>query len=68
MINLEERFDKNCKMKAKETKEEKNLQVSGEQLPDKELYKLVKEAEKGPFMSLEEHNTKMNKWIQDNSR
>lgn len=55
-------------MKAKETKEEKNLQVSGEQLPDKELYKLVKEAEKGPFMSLEEHNTKMNKWIQDNSR
>ena len=55
-------------MKAKETKAEKNLQEPGEALPDKELLKLVKEAEKGPFMTLKEHNKKMNKWIQDNSR
>jgi len=55
-------------MKTKETKEEKTLQVPGEQLSDKELLKLVKEAEKGPFMTLDEHNTKMNKWIRDNSR
>ena len=55
-------------MKAKETKEEKNLQVSGEPLSDIELLKLVKEVEKGSFMTLAEHNTKMNKWIQDNSR
>lgn len=54
-------------MKAKETKEDKNLQVSGERLSDIELRKLVKEAEKGPFMTLAEHNTKMNKWIHDNS-
>ena len=55
-------------MKTKETKEEKNLQVSGDRLTEIELLKLVKEAEKGPFMTLAEHNTKINKWIQDNSR
>ena len=55
-------------MKAKETKEEKNLQVSGDRLTEIELHKLIKDAEKGPFMTLSEHNTKINKWIQDNSR
>ncbi|MFA5776789.1 MAG: hypothetical protein WC988_04530 [Patescibacteria group bacterium] len=52
----------------KKTNESKNLQVPGERLPDKALAKLVKEAEKGPFMSLEKHHKKMNKWIQENSR
>jgi len=55
-------------MKTKEAKESKNLQVSGERLPDKTLAKLVKEAQKGPFMTLEEHHKKMDKWIQENSR
>ena len=55
-------------MKTKEKKENKNLQVPGECLPDKELVKLIKEAEKGPFITLEEHHKKMNKWIQENSR
>jgi len=56
------------KMKTKIAKESKNLQVSGERLPDKTLVKLVKEAEKGPFMTLEEHHKKMDKWIQEGSR
>ena len=55
-------------MKTKETKELINMQVPGEQVPDKVLAKLVKEAEKGPFMTLEEHQKTMNKWIQKNSR
>jgi len=55
-------------MRTKETKTSKNLQVSGERLPDKALAKLVKEAEKGPFMTLEEHHKKMDKWIHENSR
>jgi len=55
-------------MRTKETKVSRNLQVPGERLPDKALAKLVKEAEKGPFMTLEEHHKKMNKWIQENSR
>lgn len=45
----------------KKTNESKNLQVPGERLPDKALAKLVKEAEKGPFMSLEKHHKKMNR-------
>jgi len=55
-------------MRTKETKESKNLQVSGERLPDKDLAKLVKEAGKCPFMTLEEHHKKMDKWIKENSR
>jgi len=54
-------------MKTKETKESLNLQVPGEQLADKVLARLVKEAEKGPFMTLEEHQKTMNKWIQETS-
>ncbi len=54
-------------MKTKETKEIRNLQVPGDCLPDKELVKLVKEAEKGPFMTFREHKKEMHKWIQENS-
>ena len=55
-------------MKTKETKDAYNLQVPGESLPDKTLAKLVKEAEEGPFMTLEEHQQKMDKWIRDHAR
>ena len=55
-------------MRTRETKESQNMQVPGERPPDKELARLVKEAEKGPFMTLKEHHKKMNKWIQENSR
>ncbi len=55
-------------MKEVKPKKTTNFQVPGEQLPDKELVKLVKEAEKGPFMTLHEHQEKMNSWIQENSR
>lgn len=55
-------------MRTKKTKESKNLQIPGKPLPDKALAKLIKEAEKGPFMTFEEHHKKMDKWIQENSR
>jgi hypothetical protein len=55
-------------MKTKESKELKNLQIPGEPLADKTLAKLVKEAEKGPFITFEEHHKKMDKWIQENSK
>ena len=55
-------------MKTKEKNEAQNPQLPGAWLPDNELVKLVKEAEKGPFMTLEEHHKKMNNWIQENSR
>ncbi|MEI8115613.1 MAG: hypothetical protein WCI54_18420 [Bacteroidia bacterium] len=55
-------------MRTKETKESKNLQTPGEQISDKILAKLVKDAEKGPFMSFDEHHKKMDKWIQVNSK
>ena len=54
-------------MRTKETKEIRNVQIPGDCLPDKELVKLVKEAEKGPFMTLKDHKKEMNKWIQENS-
>jgi len=55
-------------MRTKEIKSAKNLQTPGEHLPHKVLAKLVKEAEKGPFMTFEEHHKKMDKWIQENSK
>jgi len=55
-------------MKTRETKKSTNLQAPGEPLTDNALAKLVKEAEKGPFMTLEEHQKTMNKWIQENAR
>ena len=55
-------------MRTKETKETKNLQTPGEPIPDKELAKMVKTAEKGPFITFEEHHKQMDKWIRENSR
>lgn len=55
-------------MRTKETKETKNLQAPGEHLPDKVLAKLVKDAEKGPFITFGEHHKKMDKWILENSK
>ena len=55
-------------MKTKEIKEANNLQTPGEHLPNKVLAKLVKEAEKGPFVTFEEHHKKMDNWIQENSK
>jgi hypothetical protein len=55
-------------MRTKETKEITNLQVPGKPLTGKALAKLVKEAEKGPFMTFDEHHAKMGKWIQANSK
>ncbi len=55
-------------MKTKEIKSNKNLQIPSERLTDKELSKLVREAEKGPFFSLEDHEKQMAKWIRKNSR
>jgi hypothetical protein len=48
------------------TKDTTNLQVPGKRLTDKAMVKLVKEAEKGPFMTFDEHHAKMDKWIQEN--
>ena len=55
-------------MRTKEIKAANNLQTPGKHLPQKVLAKLVKEAEKGPFMTFEEHHKKMDKWIQENSK
>ena len=55
-------------MRTKEKEETKNLQTPGEQLPDKVLAKLVKDAEKGSFITFEEHHKKMDKWILENSK
>lgn len=63
-----EAYNKNKEKKTKGTKNRKNLQVPGEPLSDKELAKLVKIAEKGPFNTLEEHNKKMNDWIKQLSQ
>ena len=63
---LEERIEAYEKMnkKTKTTKTERNLQIPGEPLSEEEFIKIIKDAEKGPFNSLEEHNKKMNEWIQ----
>ena len=53
-------------MRTKESIETKNLQAPGKRLPDKELAKLIKEAEKGPFLTFEEHHKKMDEWIHEN--
>ena len=53
-------------MRAKEKKVTENFQIPGEPLSDKELVKLIRKAEKGPFITLEENNKIMDKWIQKN--
>ena len=55
-------------MKTIKTIKSKNLQVPGEKLTDFELAKLVKEAQKGPFLTIQEHQEKMTGWIKENSR
>lgn len=55
-------------MKTQDTKETKNLQAPGKRIPDKVLAKMVKEAEKGLFLTFGEHHTKMDKWILENSK
>jgi hypothetical protein len=55
-------------MKTKTNKASDNLQIPGESLPDKVLAKMVKDAEKGPFMTLENHQKEMNKWIREHAR
>ena len=55
-------------MKEIKNKKPENLQVPGNKLPENELAKLIKEAEKGPFLQLKDHNKTMKKWIQENSR
>ncbi len=55
-------------MKTIKTDKSKNLQVPGEKLTDFELAKLVKEAQKGPFLTIQEHQEKMTGWIKENSR
>jgi hypothetical protein len=53
-------------MKIKTKTEGKSLQTPGNQLSDKELENLVKTAAKGPFITLEEQNKRMKKWIHEN--
>ncbi len=55
-------------MRTKEIKQTNNLQTPGEHFPHKVLAKLVKESEKGPFMTFEDHHKKMDKWIQVTSQ
>jgi hypothetical protein len=55
-------------MRTKDIKDSINLQVPGQPLADIALVKLIKEAEKGPFMTLDEHRKKMDEWMQKNSR
>ena len=55
-------------MKPKMKPEEKNLQMPGKQLGDKKLETIVKTVAKGPFITLEEQNKRMNNWIQENFR
>jgi hypothetical protein len=49
-------------MKTVKSKEAINLQVPGEPLPDKELARLVKEAETGPFYTPEEFEARFDQW------
>jgi predicted transcriptional regulator len=56
---LKERSDV---MRTKIIQSGKNMQVLGEPLPDKELAKLVKEAETGPFYSFEEMKQILLQW------
>ncbi len=55
-------------MKTINSKKIDNAQIPGNQISDKRLVNLIKEAEQGPFITLKEHQKKMNKWIQENSR
>ncbi len=49
-------------MRSSKVKIKRNLAIPGEPMSQEEFKSLVKEAEKGPFYSLEEIVTKMNLW------
>ena len=51
-------------MKTKDTNPQKrNLAIPGEPMAENEFLQLIKEAEKGPFISGEELKLKMQSWI-----
>ncbi len=49
-------------MRISKIKSKKNLAIPGEPMSKDEFVSLIKEAEKGPFYSLDELTTKMNVW------
>jgi hypothetical protein len=49
-------------MRISKIKSKKNLAIPGEPMSKDEFVSLIKEAEKGPFYSLDELITKMNVW------
>jgi hypothetical protein len=50
-------------MRTKAIRKSKNLQVPGELLQEKELVKLIKDAEKGPFMTIQEGMKDFELWL-----
>ena len=49
-------------MRSSKIKIKRNLAIPGEPMSQLEFVDLIKEAEKGPFYSLEEVISKMNEW------
>ena len=49
-------------MRSSKVKIKRNLAIPGEPMSQEEFVGLIKEAEKGPFYSLEEVITKMSVW------
>ena len=49
-------------MRSSKVKIKRNLAIPGEPMSQEEFVSLIKEAEKGPFYSLEEIVAKMNVW------
>lgn len=49
-------------MRSSKVKIKRNLALPGEPMSHEEFMSLIKEAEKGPFYTLEEVITKMNEW------
>jgi len=50
-------------MRTVKNKKEKNLQVPGEPISQAEFIKLIRKAEKGPFMTLDELKDNFNQWL-----
>jgi hypothetical protein len=49
-------------MRPSKVKIKRNLAIPGEPMPQEEFVDLIKEAEKGPFYTLEEVQAKMEVW------
>lgn len=49
-------------MRSSKVKIKRNLAIPGEPMSQEEFVDLIKEAEKGPFYTLEEIQTKMEVW------